>query len=124
MKLVLVSILAAAVLAQPVAAQKAPEKPVAGGTPEKQKISFKVPASNTKYRQQHVLDVGDVPGHQIRVFEIHRTFQQAAVASGAQDGTQATASAKATASASTPLMPRCSTASGRRNNGFRESLTT
>jgi hypothetical protein len=53
------------------AAQTAQEKQA---TAEKQKISFRVPASSTKYTQQHVLDVGDVPGHQIRLFEIHRTF--------------------------------------------------
>ena len=41
---------------------------------EKQRVSFKVPAANTKYTQQHAIDVGDVPGHQVRVFEIHRTF--------------------------------------------------
>jgi hypothetical protein len=41
---------------------------------EKQRVSFKVPAANTKYTQQHAIDVGDVPGHQVRVFEIHRTY--------------------------------------------------
>jgi hypothetical protein len=39
-----------------------------------QRVSFKTPAANTKYTQQHFVDVGDVPGHQVRVFEIHRTF--------------------------------------------------
>jgi hypothetical protein len=53
------------------AAQTAQEKQPA---PEKQKISFRVPAGLTKYTQQHVLDVGDLPGHQIRIFELHRTF--------------------------------------------------
>jgi hypothetical protein len=28
----------------------------------------------TKYTQQHALDVGDVPGHQIRVAQLHTTF--------------------------------------------------
>ena len=41
---------------------------------QKQKISYKASAPNTKYTQQLTLDVGDVPGHQVRVFEIHRTF--------------------------------------------------
>jgi len=41
---------------------------------QKQRVSFKTPAANTKYTQQHAIDVGDVPGHQVRVFEIHRTF--------------------------------------------------
>jgi hypothetical protein len=41
---------------------------------EKQRVSFKAAAANTKYTQQHVIDVGDTPGHQVRVFEIHRTY--------------------------------------------------
>ena len=41
---------------------------------EKQRVSFKASAANTKYTQQHAIDVGDVPGHQVRVFEIHRTY--------------------------------------------------
>ena len=38
------------------------------------KISWEVPAANATYTQQHVIDVGDVPGHQVRIFEIHRTY--------------------------------------------------
>jgi hypothetical protein len=41
---------------------------------EKQRVSFKAAAANTKYIQQHVIDVGDAPGHQVRVFELHRTY--------------------------------------------------
>jgi hypothetical protein len=41
---------------------------------EKQRVSFKVSAPNTKYTQQHLIDVGDVPGHQVRVYEIYRSF--------------------------------------------------
>jgi hypothetical protein len=41
---------------------------------QKQHLVFKTPAANTKYLQQHIIDVGDVPGHQIRVFEIQRTY--------------------------------------------------
>ena len=40
----------------------------------KQKVSFNVTAANSKYTQQHAIDVGDVPGHQVRVYEIHRMF--------------------------------------------------
>jgi hypothetical protein len=43
---------------------------------EKQRVSFKASAQNTKYTQQHVIDVGDVPGHQVRVYEIHRSFPE------------------------------------------------
>jgi len=39
-----------------------------------ERLVFKVSAENTKYIQQHTIDVGDVPGHQVRVFEIHRTY--------------------------------------------------
>jgi hypothetical protein len=39
-----------------------------------QHVSFKAPAENSKYTEQHVIDVGDVPGHQVRVYEIHRTY--------------------------------------------------
>jgi hypothetical protein len=41
---------------------------------ERQRASFKTSAQNTKYTQQHLIDVGDVPGHQVRIYEIHRTF--------------------------------------------------
>jgi hypothetical protein len=39
-----------------------------------QRLVFKVSAENTKYTQQHAIDVGDVSGHQVRLFEIHRTY--------------------------------------------------
>jgi hypothetical protein len=41
---------------------------------QKQRVSFNVPATSTKYIQQHTIDVGDVPGHQVRIFELQRTF--------------------------------------------------
>jgi hypothetical protein len=41
---------------------------------EKQRVSFKISAENTKYTQQHSIDVGDVSGHHVRVYEIQRTF--------------------------------------------------
>ena len=34
-------------------------------------------AATSKYTEQHVMDVGDVPGHQIRIFELHRTYTNA-----------------------------------------------
>ena len=39
-----------------------------------QRLVFKVAAENTQYTQQHIIDVGDVSGHQVRLFEIHRTY--------------------------------------------------
>ena len=41
---------------------------------EKQHVSYKSLPENTKYTQQNIIDVGDVPGHQVRIYEIHRTF--------------------------------------------------
>jgi hypothetical protein len=41
---------------------------------EKRKISYKWAAENDKYTQQHVIDVGDVPSHQIRIYEIQRAW--------------------------------------------------
>ena len=40
---------------------------------QKEKVSYKVSAENTKYTQQVTIDAGDTPGHEVRVFEIHRT---------------------------------------------------
>lgn len=39
-----------------------------------QHVSYKVGTENSKYTQQQFLDIGDVPGHQVRSFEIYRTF--------------------------------------------------
>jgi hypothetical protein len=41
---------------------------------EKQHVSYKAGAENSKYTQQISIDVGDVPGHIVRAFEIQRTF--------------------------------------------------
>jgi hypothetical protein len=41
---------------------------------QKQRVSIKAPAENTKYTQQLNIDVGDVPNHIVRVFELHITF--------------------------------------------------
>lgn len=41
---------------------------------EKSRVSFTVPAASTKYTAQHVLPVGDAPGHEVRIFDIVRTF--------------------------------------------------
>ena len=41
---------------------------------QKQQLSFKTSAENTKYTQQQQIDVGDAPGHQVRIYELHRTF--------------------------------------------------
>jgi len=41
---------------------------------QKQKMSYKVSEQNSKYTQQLWIDAGDAPGHQVRAYEIHRTF--------------------------------------------------
>jgi hypothetical protein len=41
---------------------------------EKRKISYKWSAENDKYTQQHGIDIGDVPGHQMRIYEIYRAW--------------------------------------------------
>jgi len=41
---------------------------------QKQRVSYKSPVENTKYTKQTILDVGDMSGHQVRIFEIHRTY--------------------------------------------------
>jgi hypothetical protein len=41
---------------------------------EKCKVSEGAEVAKSTYTQQHTLDVGDVPGHQIRIYEVHRTY--------------------------------------------------
>ena len=45
---------------------------------EKQKFLFKQPPGISKYDEQHAIDVGDVPGHQVRVFSGHLVYTQEA----------------------------------------------
>ena len=41
---------------------------------ERCKVSEDGTAAKSDYTQQHVLDVGDMSGHQSRVFELHRAY--------------------------------------------------
>jgi len=41
---------------------------------EKQKYFFKAPPGVSKYTQQQVIDVGNVPGHQLRIYELHTKY--------------------------------------------------
>jgi len=41
---------------------------------DKTRISFTIPAALTKYTAQHTIPVGDVPGHEVRIFSITRTL--------------------------------------------------
>jgi hypothetical protein len=50
---------------------------------EKQHVSFKGSAENSKFTQQLTIDAGDMPNHVVRVFEIRSTFpNNAAVVNG------------------------------------------
>jgi hypothetical protein len=37
-------------------------------------MSWQVPAAAGTFTGQHAFDVGDVPGHQVRIFEVRRSF--------------------------------------------------
>jgi hypothetical protein len=37
-------------------------------------VAFDAPPSGNKYTRQHFLDVGDVPGHRLRLFELAREY--------------------------------------------------
>jgi hypothetical protein len=64
--------LAISVLAVTLGASLAPSTVVAQ---EKQHVSFSTPAQNTKYTEKtENIDIGDVPNHVWRVFEIQRTY--------------------------------------------------
>ena len=41
---------------------------------QKHKYFFKPPPGTTKFTQTHLMDVGDVPGHQIRIAELQSKF--------------------------------------------------
>lgn len=41
---------------------------------ERHIVAFDAPASGNKYTQQHYLDVGDVPEHKLRLFELVRSY--------------------------------------------------
>ena len=41
---------------------------------EKHKYFFKPPPGSTKFVQTHLMDVGDVPGHQVRIAEVQSKY--------------------------------------------------
>ncbi len=45
-------------------------------------LAFNVEPADSRYTQQHVIDVGDVPGHQLRLFEVRRTYSNPLVING------------------------------------------
>jgi hypothetical protein len=38
---------------------------------QKYSVSYSVSSAASRYTEEHVIDVGDIPGHQVRVFELH-----------------------------------------------------
>jgi hypothetical protein len=45
---------------------------VSASAQEKQRASFVLPPGNSKYTQQHLIDVGDAPEHKLRLYELQR----------------------------------------------------
>ena len=41
---------------------------------EKQRYLYKPPPGSTRYTQTHLMDVGDVPGHQVRMAEVQSSY--------------------------------------------------
>jgi hypothetical protein len=41
---------------------------------EKHQFTHSTPPQSSRYVQQHAIDVGDIPGHQIRIVEIQRVY--------------------------------------------------
>ncbi|REG48724.1 hypothetical protein B0G80_5010 [Paraburkholderia sp. BL6669N2] len=46
---------------------------------EREKIFYEVPDENSKYTLLHLLDVEDIPGHSLALYELHRTFSKGAL---------------------------------------------
>jgi hypothetical protein len=44
------------------------------GAQERQRIFFHASGENSKYTKQYAIDVPDMPGHQVRIYEIRRAF--------------------------------------------------
>jgi hypothetical protein len=47
---------------------------------QKQSILINKTSADTRYTQEHIIDVGDVPGHQVRVYEISWTYKKGELA--------------------------------------------
>lgn len=41
---------------------------------DKRKFFFKAPPASSRYTQQHIIEVGDAPGHQLRIAEIQAKY--------------------------------------------------
>jgi hypothetical protein len=47
---------------------------------QKQSISVNKTTADSRYTQEHIIDAGDVPGHQVRVYEISWTYKKGELA--------------------------------------------
>jgi hypothetical protein len=45
---------------------------------QRQQFLFTPPPGASKLEEQHIIDVGDVPGHQVRVYSVHYVYPQEA----------------------------------------------
>jgi hypothetical protein len=52
------------------------------GAQSRTKVVYQVSAAETKYTQQHSIPVGDMPGHEIRIYEIQRTLKDGPMIEG------------------------------------------
>jgi hypothetical protein len=52
---------------------------------QKQSISISKTTADTRYTQEHMIDVGDVPGHQVRIYEINVTYKKGELDSSPKD---------------------------------------
>jgi hypothetical protein len=41
---------------------------------EKRQLTMSGEGAKGKYVQQHIIDMDDVPGHQLRIYEVHRDY--------------------------------------------------
>lgn len=48
--------------------------PMMASAQQKHTVSFDAPTASSHYTQQFSIDVGDAPGHQLRVFELQRKY--------------------------------------------------
>ncbi len=49
---------------------------------DRQTVAFSLPAGSIRYTQEQVIEVGDVPGHKLRIFESHLDYQNINLAFG------------------------------------------
>jgi hypothetical protein len=52
----------------------------AGWAQQKHTVSYSKSARDSQYTQEHTIDVGDVPGHKVRIFEIHWNYAKGELA--------------------------------------------